>query len=104
MTRHDVCAGCKGNASDKFLEILEPVPLYDLLSRMPCCHAVATTGQKAAEVVADITGTEVPKMGAMVECKDGLEIWRMPSSSRAYPMRSLRRKLNTTAQCFRRSA
>lgn len=86
----------QGNASDKFLEILEPVPLYDLLSRMPCCHAVATTGQKAAEVVADITGTEVPKMGAMVESKDGLEIWRMPSSSRAYPM-----KLEKKAEYYR---
>lgn len=77
----------QGNASDKFLEILEPVSLYDLMKRMPCCHTVATTGQKAAEVVAGITGTEVPDMGAMVECKDGFEIWRMPSSSRAYPMR-----------------
>ncbi len=86
----------QGNASDKFLEILEPVPLYDLLGSMPCCHAVATTGQKAAEVVADITGTEVPKMGAMVDGNDGLEIWRMPSSSRAYPM-----KLEKKAEYYR---
>ncbi len=72
------------------------MPLYDLLGSMPCCHAVATTGQKAAEVVADITGTEVPKMGAMVDGNDGLEIWRMPSSSRAYPM-----KLEKKAEYYR---
>lgn len=75
-----------GNASDKFLEILEPVPLYDLLAEMPDCHTVATTGEKAAGVIAELTGTEVPKMGEMVTSSDGLNIWRMPSTSRAYPL------------------
>lgn len=28
----------KDNASDKFLDIVEPVPLSDLLSQMPLCH------------------------------------------------------------------
>ena len=77
----------KGNASDKFLDILTPVPLYELLGAMPECHTVVTTGEKAAGVVADITGTPVPKMGAMVRSTDGIDIWRMPSTSRAYPMR-----------------
>lgn len=76
----------KGNASDKYLEIVEPVPLYDLLARMPQCRAVATTGEKAAGVIAEITGTPLPKMGEMVTAPDGLEIWRMPSTSRAYPL------------------
>ncbi len=76
----------KGNASDKYLEIITPVPLYDLLREMPHCHAVATTGEKAAGVVADITGTQVPAMGRMVEGADALHIWRMPSTSRAYPL------------------
>ena len=75
----------KGNASDKFLEIVEPVPLFELLSQMPDCHAVATTGEKAAGVIASLTDTEIPKMGTMVTA-DGLEIWRMPSTSRAYPL------------------
>lgn len=75
----------KGNASDKFLEIVEPVNLKGLLERMPSVTDVATTGQKAAEVVAQITGTAVPKLGEFVE-KDGLRIWRMPSTSRAYPL------------------
>lgn len=76
----------KGNASDKYLEILEPVPLYELLAQMPECHTVATTGEKAAGVVASITGTELPRMGEHVSSADGLDIWRMPSTSRAYPL------------------
>lgn len=75
----------KGNASDKFLEIVEPVNLMGLLERMPGLTDVATTGQKAAEVVAQITQTPIPKLGECVE-KDGLRIWRMPSTSRAYPL------------------
>ncbi len=90
----------KGNASDKFLEIITPVPLYDLLKEIPDCHAVATTGEKAAGVVAEITGTPLPKMGEMVESADGLRIWRMPSTSRAYPMK-MERKAEFYAQLFR---
>ncbi len=74
-----------GNASDKFLEIVEPVDLGALLARMPSCRAVATTGEKAAGVVADLTGTPLPRMGEMV-ATPALEIWRMPSTSRAYPL------------------
>lgn len=76
----------KGNASDKYLEIVEPVPLYDLLREMPDCHTIVTTGEKAAGVIASLTRTEVPRKGAMVTGADGLEIWRMPSTSRAYPL------------------
>lgn len=75
-----------GNASDKYLEIVEPVPLRHLLAEMPACHTVATTGEKAAGVVASLTGTTLPGMGEMVKTDDGLEIWRMPSTSRAYPL------------------
>lgn len=83
----------KGNASDKFLEILKPVPLFDLLESMPECHTIATTGEKAAGVIAGLTGTTVPRMGehviapASVRLPHGLDIWRMPSTSRAYPMK-----------------
>lgn len=76
----------KGNASDKFLEIIEPVNLTELLARMPDCHTVATTGEKAAGVVASLTATEIPKMGQFETSASGLEIWRLPSTSRAYPL------------------
>ena len=89
-----------GNASDKFLEIVEPVPLYELLARMPGCRTVATTGEKAASVVASLTDTPLPKMGECVTASDGLRIWRMPSTSRAYPL-SLEKKAAYYAELFR---
>lgn len=75
-----------GNASDKFLDILEPVNLQALLDRMPEIRAIATTGEKAAAVLAELTGTEPPKMGHKTDWRDGIELWRMPSTSRAYPL------------------
>lgn len=92
----------KDNASDKYLDIVEPLPLYSLLARMPQCHTIAATGEKAAGVIACITGTEVPKMGCMVSAESGLEIWRMPSTSRAYPL-PLEKKAGYYAEMFRHS-
>ena len=89
-----------GNASDKFLEIVEPVPLYDVLALMPLCKAVSTTGEKAAGVIAEITSTPLPKMGEHVIATDGLDIWRMPSTSRAFPMK-LEAKAEYYARLFR---
>ena len=77
----------KGNASDKFLEIVEPVLLFELLAHMPLCRDIATTGEKAAQVIATITGTDVPKMGEYTTTEDGMRLWRMPSTSRAYPLK-----------------
>lgn len=100
----------KGNASDKFLEVIEPVPLFALLSEMPGCHAVATTGEKAAGIVAALTGTDIPRMGEMtmatvpphdaLASPGQLEIWRMPSTSRAYPL-AVERKAEYYATLFR---
>lgn len=90
----------KGNASDKFLEIVESVHLSELLDKIPLCRTVATTGEKAAGVIASLTDTDAPKMGAMVTSADGLEIWRMPSTSRAYPL-ALDKKAEFYAKMFR---
>jgi len=79
----------KGNASDKYLEIVTPAPLADLLEQMPECTAVATTGEKAAQVVAGITGSKIPKTGTFTEVDFAgrhLRLYRMPSTSRAYPL------------------
>lgn len=94
---NDSCAAVrrlKGNASDKFLEVVAPVDLKALVERMPDLVNIATTGEKAAQVIADITGTQPPKMGEYVVmpantlCPHApIKIWRMPSTSRAYPMR-----------------
>lgn len=76
----------KGNASDKFLEIVEPIPLEALLTNYPSITSLCTTGEKAASIIAQLTDTPLPKMGQMVESSKGIKIWRMPSTSRAYPM------------------
>lgn len=89
-----------GNASDKFLEIVEPVNLQGLLDRMPLCHTLATTGEKAADVLASLTGTRAPAMGGMVTSSSGLDIWRMPSTSRAYPLK-LEKKAAYYEEMFR---
>ena len=91
----------KGNASDKFLEIIEPVPLFELLAVMPDCHAVATTGEKAAGVIAELTSTPLPRMGEMITDENGLMIFRMPSTSRAYPL-ALHKKADYYADMFRK--
>ena len=64
---------------------------------MPSCRHIATTGEKAAGVLASLTSTEVPKMGEHVTTADGLTIWRMPSTSRAYPL-----ALEKKAEYYRR--
>lgn len=85
----------KDNASDKWLRIDKPIDLGAVLAKIPECVAVATTGEKAAGVVAELTGTDIPAVGDYRDCRisfpDGSERefrhWRMPSSSRAYPMK-----------------
>lgn len=85
----------KDNASDKYLEIVTPVNLPQMMAKIPECGDLVTTGEKAASVIAELTGTPLPKMGESVECRIRMEDdserlfrhWRMPSTSRAYPMK-----------------
>ena len=85
----------KDNASDKFLEIVTPVNLTKLFTKAPECQIIATTGEKAASVIASLTNTAIPKMGEHINCSAILEDgskrdfihWRCPSTSRAYPMK-----------------
>ncbi len=91
------------NASDKFLEISQPTDIPMLLDEMPQCVAVAATGGKSAEEVARQLGTDIPKTGKHINTTvNGKEIsfYRMPSSSRAYPM-SIERKAEFYRAMFR---
>lgn len=79
----------KDNASDKFLEVVTPTDIRALLSALPHCTAVVTTGQKATDVIVETFGCEEPAVGTSSNIKCGdkeLHFWRMPSSSRAYPL------------------
>ena len=83
-----------GNASDKFLEVVTPTDIGALLRTVPACCAVAATGEKAAETFAAAVGCDAPAVGAAVEFGfegRAMRFYRMPSSSRAYPL-SVERK------------
>ena len=79
-----------GTASDKDLQVVEPTPLDGLLARMPQLEAVVTTGEKATGLFTAHFGIPAPQVGTWVpftfEGRE-LRLYRMPSSSRAYPMR-----------------
>ena len=79
----------QGNASDKFLEVVTPTDLDALLSQLPQCRAVVTTGGKATETLLAHFNAQLPKIGsyAAVRFADRpFRLYRMPSSSRAYPL------------------
>lgn len=79
----------KDNASDKFLEVVTPTDIKALLAALPHCTAIVTTGQKATDVIVATFGCEEPAVGSnsTFEVKDReLHFWRMPSTSRAYPL------------------
>ena len=84
----------KDNASDKFLEVVTPTDLRELLTKIPSCQAIVTTGQKATDVILETFGCEEPAVGECIGFKiddRAMRLWRMPSSSRAYPL-SLEKK------------
>ena len=92
----------KGNASDMFLEIVEPIDLAALLDEHPTISHVITTGKKATGVIAAQAGVELPAIGVPVACQVGrhpITLWRMPSSSRAYPL-SLEKKAEAYMKVF----
>ena len=80
----------KNTASDKDLEVVEPTDVDVLLSRLPQCEAIATTGQKATDVLcAHFNLAQQPPVGSFVEFQHqdrSMRLYRMPSSSRAYPL------------------
>ena len=80
-----------GNASDKFLQVVETVDLAAVLAQMPDCRRICTTGGKATEILLDIQGggIKMPKTGETVPFPyvgRDLTLTRLPSTSRAYPL------------------
>jgi G:T/U-mismatch repair DNA glycosylase len=80
----------QNTASDKDLEVVTPTDLDSLLKRMPMLEGVVTTGQKATDLFTEHFKIAQPKVGESVTFEfigKELRLWRMPSSSRAYPMK-----------------
>ena len=79
----------KGNASDKFLEIVEPTDVDALLEQIPSCSSIVATGQKATDTLTERYGCPAPPVGSYVgitAARRPVRFWRMPSTSRAYPL------------------
>ena len=100
----------KDNASDAFLEVVTPTDIPALLARIPECHTLVTTGEKASQIVAATFGCHIPPIGGSTiipntpsvipsEAKEPITFYRMPSTSRAYPL-SLEKKTAAYRQLF----
>jgi G:T/U-mismatch repair DNA glycosylase len=84
----------KDNASDKFLEVVEPTDIPALISRLPHLRAIVTTGEKATDTICtSLNIPEPPKVNTYVAIpklqnrdSESLILYRLPSSSRAYPL------------------
>ena len=84
----------KDNASDAFLEIVTPTDIPALLARIPSCHTLVTTGEKASSIVAQTFSCPIPPVGGSIvistkaagRVEKSLTFWRMPSTSRAFPL------------------
>ena len=93
----------RDNASDAFLEVVTPTDVAAILRQIPSCHTLVTTGQKATEVIAETFGCEFPPIGGCMQLKipgqGPITFWRMPSTSRAYPL-PLEKKADAYRQLF----
>ncbi|MBR2265066.1 MAG: uracil-DNA glycosylase family protein [Paludibacteraceae bacterium] len=90
----------QGNAADEHLEIVEPTDIAALLLQIPSCHDICCTGGKAAQTLSETLHCAMPKVGEYIETNFSdrtIRFWRMPSSSRAYPL-----SLDKKAAAYRR--
>ncbi len=82
------------NASDKFLEVVEPTDIPALLAHLPHLKAIVTTGEKATETICtSLQIPQIPKVNTFVLIPNTINhegsqivLYRLPSSSRAYPL------------------
>ena len=80
----------KDNAADQFLEIVEATDIRALLRQLPNCKAIAVTGQKAMDTLRTQLQVEEPAVGTSVSFSFEnrlMRLFRMPSTSRAYPLK-----------------
>ncbi|OTG65012.1 uracil-DNA glycosylase family protein [Acinetobacter silvestris] len=92
----------KENASDKFLQIKTATNLSKLLAQIPLCHSIMTTGDKATDtlMLSMPEGTHKPIIGESSKVsfmQREMTLYRMPSSSRAYPL-----ALDKKAEAYRK--
>lgn len=98
----------KDNASDKYLEITARTDIAAMLRCRPTLQALVTTGQKATDTLLETLAAFAPTIAPPVvggyvgfgfEGRS-LRFYRMPSTSRAYPL-ALDKKASCYAAMFR---
>lgn len=80
----------RNTASDKDLEVIKNTDFDGLLRMAPLCKYLVTTGEKATNIITSHFSIEKPKLGNHVDFifeGRNISLYRMPSSSRAYPMK-----------------
>jgi len=95
----------KDNASDKDLEVVEATDIIAIIKKLPYLESIVITGQKAMDTIAEQLAkggihTTPPAVGSYVTFAvddRGIRLYRMPSSSRAYPL-----ALDKKADAYRR--
>jgi G:T/U-mismatch repair DNA glycosylase len=95
------------NAMDKFLEVVESTDIFALIKKMPQLRTIVTTGEKATQTICEHLQIEqLPKVGTFVsvphllnEKQESISLYRLPSSSRAYPL-SLQKKADAYRKMF----
>lgn len=89
----------KDNASDKFLEVVEPTDIRALVAKLPHLRAIVTTGEKATETICASLGIpDIPKVNSFVSTPlTNISLYRLPSSSRAYPL-----AFDKKVECYRK--
>ena len=94
----------KNNASDKYLEIVKALNVTETIHQIPLCEAFITTGEKATETLRLHISHKIkqPPVGgheSFIYLDRKFDFYRLPSSSRAYPM-LLVEKAKIYKQCF----
>ena len=79
---------------EKGLEVVEPTDILALIAQVPLLRAIVTTGEKATDTICNsLHIPEIPKVNTFVpipklynQDNQQLILYRLPSSSRAYPL------------------
>ena len=96
----------KNTASDKDLQVVEETDLQTMLHGLPRCRAIITAGQLATTLCCRQFNVAEPKVGKHSDFMfEGhpVSIYRMPSSSRAYPL-DIEKKAEYYQQVFQKTA
>ncbi len=93
----------RDNASDHFLQVVTPTDIVALTAPLTELRVIGVTGQLATSTLCATLGIDTPPAvgeSVVTHLHHQLLVWRLPSSSRAYPL-AFDRKVEAYATMFR---